>query len=537
MSLDDSLPTDLASAHALIVAQRQALSAAQARASAAESEAHYRALLIEKLKLTIAKLRHARFGQSSEHGALLDQLELQLADLEEDASQAETAARMASAAATPTSETITVALFERCRPARRPLPEHLPRERVVYPSPAACPCCGGALRKLGEDVTETLELVPRQWKVIQHVREKFSCRSCETITQPPAPSHPIARGRAGPGLLAHILFSKYGLHLPLNRQSTVYAREGVDLDVSTLADWVGAAAATLMPLVTAILVHVFAAQRIHADDTTVPVLAKGKTRTGRLWTYVRDDRPFAGPDPPSAVFFYSRDRGGAHPERHLAGYAGLMQADAYAGFNRLYEPGRKGGPIIEAACWAHARRKFFDLARLNQAPIAIEAVARVDALFAIEREINGKAPQERARVRNECSRPLVIELETWLRQQRARVSKNSDTGKAIDYSLKRWSALTRFLDDGRLCMSNNAAERELRAVAVGRRNWTFAGSDEGGKRAAAVYTLIATAKLNDVDPQAWLTDVLARLQDHPARRIDELLPWNWNRERQQKSAA
>ena len=340
---------------------------------------------------------------------------------------------------------------------------------------------------------------------------------CEAISQPPAPSHPIARGRAGPKLLAHIVFSKYGLHLPLNRQSAVYAREGVDLDVSTLADWVGAAAATLMPLVTAIRGHVFAAERIHADDTTVPVLAKGKTRTGRLWTYVRDDRPFAGPDPPAAVFFYSRDRGGEHPEQHLAGYAGLMQADAYAGFNRLYEADRKGGPIVEAACWAHARRKFFDLARINQAPIASEAVGRIDALFALEREINGLTPQQRLGVRTERSRPFVTALESWLREQRAKVSKNSETGKAIDYSLKRWTALTRFLDDGRLCMTNNAAERELRAIAVGRRNWTFAGSDEGGRRAAALYTLIATAKLNDVDPHAWLADVLARMPDYPAK--------------------
>jgi transposase len=515
MSLDDSLPTDLASAHALIIAQRQALIAAQ-------SEAQHRALLIEKLKYTIKKLRHDQFGASSERGALLDQLELQLADLEEDVAQAEAAA---------VAETITVPSFEQRKPARRPLPEHLPRERIVYPAPSVCPCCGdGRLRKIGEDVTETLEIIPRQWKVIQHVREKFSCRACEAVTQPPAPSHPIARGRAGPKLLAHILFSKYGLHLPLNRQSTTYEREGIDLDVSTLADWVGAAAATLMPLVDVIRTHVFAAERIHADDTTVPVLAKGKTRTGRLWTYVRDDRPFGGPDPPAAVFFYSSDRGGEHPEQHLASYAGLMQADAYAGFNRLYETNRKPGSIIEAACWAHGRRKFFDLARINKAPIAAEAVERIDVLFAIEREINGITPQERVRVRQERSRPLIIELQTWLREQRARVSKHSDTAKAIDYSLKRWAAFTRFLDDGRLCMSNNAAERELRAVALGRKNWTFAGSDEGGRRAAAIYSLIATAKLNDVDPQAWLADMLARLPDHPAKRIHELLPWNWRRQ-------
>ena len=383
------------------------------------------------------------------------------------------------------------------------------------------------MHKIGEDVTETLELIPRRWKVIQHVREKFSCRSCESITQPPAPSHPIARGRAGPGLLAHVLFSKYCLHLPLNRQSAAYAREGIELDVSTLADWVGACAATLRPLVEAIRTHVFAAERIHADDTTVPVQAKGKTRTGRLWAYVRDDQPFGGLDPPAAAFFYSPDRGGEHPERHLASYSGLMQADAYAGFNRLYEAARKPGPIIEAACWAHGRRKFFDLARLQKAPIAIEAIERIDALFAIEREINGLSAGQRRAVRNERSRPLVAELESWLRQQRAKLSRKSETAKAIDYSLKRWTALIRFLDDGRLCMSNNAAERAVRCIAVGRKNWTFAGSDEGGHRAAAIYTLIETAKLNDIDPHAWLADVLARLPDYPAKRIADLLPWNW----------
>jgi transposase len=448
---DEPLPNDIETLKAMLLAER-------ATRLVMEAEAKARTLLIEQMKFIIAKLRHERFGQSSERGALLEQLELQLADLEEDASEAEAQAQAAAQAAAASAK-IKVESFERLRPARRPLPAHLPRERVVHPAPSACPCCGGALHKLGEDVTETLELIPRQWKVIQHVREKFSCRSCEAITQPPAPSHPIARGRAGPGLLAHILFSKYGLHLPLNRQSNTYAREGVELDVSTLADWVGAAAATLMPLILLIRAHVFAAERIHADDTTVPVLAKGKTRTGRLWTYVRDDRPFAGPDPPAAVFFYSPDRGGAHPEQHLAGYAGLMQADAYAGFNKLYEAGRKPGPIVEAACWAHARRKFFDLARLNKAPIAIEAVERIDALFAIEREINGASPQQRLLARNEHSQPLVVELETWLRQQRAKLSAKNETAKAIQYSLKLWGALTRFLDDGRLCMSNNAAER------------------------------------------------------------------------------
>lgn len=510
----DALPDDIATLKAMLLAER----------------ATHRAE-IEKLKHTIARLRHERYGQSAERRALLDQLELQLGELEENQVQSETAQEIAA------PQSVTVASFARRKPARQPLPEHLPRERVVYPVPAACPCCGGALHKLGEDVTETLELVPRQWKVICHVREKYSCRSCEKIAQPPAPSHPIARGRAGPGLLAHVLFSKYGLHLPLHRQSRTYAREGIELDVSTLADWVGASAATLMPLVETVRAHVFAAERLHADDTPVPVLDVGQTRTGRLWTYVRDDRPFAGRAPPAAVYFYSPDRSGTHPEAHLTGWSGQMQADAYAGFNRLYEPTRQPGRIIEVACWAHARRKFFDLARLTKAPLAIEAVSRIDALFIIERDINGLPPDERKRVRHERSRPLVEALGNWLREQYAKLSPNSQVAKAIAYSLNCWDALLRFLDDGRLCLSNNAAERALRGIAVGRRNWTFAGSDEGGRRAAAIYTLIETAKLNDTDPLAWLADVLARLQDHPAKRIDELLPWNWKTAQLQKAAA
>jgi transposase len=531
----DSLPDDVATLKAMVIAAHSARLELEVKARNAEAELRARELVIEQMKYTIAKLKHERFGQSSERGAVLDQLELRLAECEEDASEAEAKAQLA--AATAAAGKITVAAFERKKPARRPLPEHLCRERIVYPSPSACPCCGGVLRKLGEDVTETLELVPRQWKVVEHVREKFSCRSCESISQPPAPSHPIARGRAGSGLLAHILFAKYGLHLPLNRQSKVYAGEGIELEVSTLADWVGAAAATLTPLVEEIGAHVFSAERIHADDTTVPVLAKGKTRIGRLWTYVRDDRPFGGCDPPAAVFFYSPDRAAKHPEQHLAGYAGLMQADAYAGFNRLYDGRRKPAPIVEAACWAHARRNFFDLARLDKAPIAVEAVERIDALFIIERGINGLTADKRRAARQERSRPLVVALETWLRDQRAKLSGQSKTAQAIAYCLSRWAALTRFLDDGRVCMSNNAAEREIRAVALGRKNWTFAGSDAGGRRAAAIYTLIQTAKLNHVDPQTWLADVLARLQDHPAKQIGELLPWNWKRQRLQRAAA
>jgi transposase len=324
-----------------------------------------------------------------------------------------------------------------------------------------------------------------------------------------------------------ILYAKYGEHQPLNRQSEAYAREGVDLNVSTLADHVGAGAAVLSPLTELIRRHVFAADRVHGDDTTVPVLAKGKTITGRLWTYVRDDRPFAGPDPPAAVFFYSRNRAGEYPARHLAGYAGILQADAYAGFGELYDGKRKPGPITEAACWSHGRRHFFEQADLRKAPLAIEAVQRIDDIFAIERRINGQPTDDRLAVRQRETKPLVADLETWMRAERARLSRHVATAKAIDYMLTRWPAFTRFLDDGRICLSNNAAERALRGVALGRRSWLFAGSDRGGERAAAMYTLIGTAKLNDIDPRAWLADVLRRIADHPASRLAELLPWNW----------
>ena len=473
------------------------------------------------LKLLIAKLRREQYGQSSERGRkVLDQLELQLEELEADATQTAVTAE-AGADAT------VVRSFSRRRPVRAPLPAHLPRERIVIPAPCSCPACGGKLAKLGEDVTETLEVVPRQWKVIQTVREKFTCRTCETIAQPPAPFHPIARARAGANLLAMILYAKFGQHQPINRQSEVYAREGIALDISTLADWVGACSATLAPLVELIGRHVLSAERLHGDDTTVPVLAKDKTVTGRLWTYVRDDRPFGGKDPPAALFFYSRDRGGEHPRRHLSGWAGILQADAYAGFGELYDGARRPGPIIEAACWAHGRRKFFVLADLKKAPLASEAVRRIDAIFAIEREINGVAAAQRLAIREARIKPLVAELEAWMRDERARLSRHAETAKAMDYMLKRWGAFTRFLDDGRICLSNNAAERAMRGIAIGRKAWLFAGSDRGGERAAAMFTLIETAKLNDIDPQAWLADVLRRINDHPAVRLAELLPWNW----------
>ena len=509
---------------ALLATERSARLASEQRAAKLLSRTLDLDAQIAHMKLTIAKLQRAQYGRSSERGSkLIEQMELQLADLVETAVAGKTAVALTMPAPAPEPNGEPAAQ----KPARRALPARLPRERVVQPAAAACPCCGGHLRKLGEDITETLEHVPAQWKVIQHVREKFSCRTCEKITQAPAPSHPIARGRAGPELLAHVLFSKYRAHLPLNRQSDMYAAEGIELDVSTLADWVGACAATLKPLVDEIEKHVMAAERLHIDDTTVPVMARNACTTGRLWTYVRDDAPFGGSAAPAALFYYSPDRGGEHPEKHLATYSGIVQADAYSGYNGLYVEGRKPGLITEASCWSHGRRKFYELADLQRAPVAIEAVRRIDVLFAIEREINGRTPSERRAVRQERSKPLVDDLEKWLRDERQKLSSKSPVAKAIAYSLRRWSSFVRFLDDGRICLSNNAAERAVRGIAVGRRNWTFCGSDAGGQRAAAIYTLIETCKLCGVDARAWLADVLARLADHPARRITELLPWNW----------
>jgi transposase len=525
----EALPDDVEALKAALVAARAEVAAVRAQRSDDQA-------LIAHLKLQIEKLNRDRFGPRSERTAqLLDQLELQLEELEAAATEDELAAERAAAKT-------TTAAFTRKRPSRKPFPEHLPRERVVEPAPIACLCCGSErLRKLGEDVTETLAVIPRQWKVIQHVREKFTCRDCEKISQAPAPFHVIPRGWAGASLLAMILFEKFGQHQPLNRQAERYAREGVPLSLSTLADQVGAGCAVLEPLIRRIEAHVFAAERLHGDDTTVPVLAKGRTDTGRLWTYVRDDRPFAGPAPPAAMFYYSRDRAGEHPRAHLARYAGLFQADAYGGYGKVYETDRKPGPILEAACWVHARRPFFVMADLAEnarrkaqgktsaviSPLALEAVRRIDALFEIERTINGQSAAERRAVRQEQSAPLVVDLGAWMREQRAKLSRGNDVAKAMDYMLKRWTAFTRFLDDGRVCLSNNAAERALRGIALGRKSWLFAGSDRGGRRAAAMYSLIVTAKLNDVDPQAWLADVLARIADHPANRLDELLPWNW----------
>lgn len=521
---------------ALAVAQTKGLEVA-AELTVARAKASDDMALIAQQKLRIAKLERQVYGQRSERSArLIDQLALGFEELEASATEDELAAEKAAA------RTTTVAGFTRKRPERNTFPDHLPRERVVMDPPTACECCGSnRLRKLGEDVTRTLETTPRRWKVIETVREKFTCRDCEKISQAPAPFHVIARGWAGASLLAMIVFEKFGQHQPLNRQAERYALEGVPIALSTMADAVGSVCVALDPLLRLVETHVMAAERLHGDDTTVPVLAEGKTDTGRCWIYVRDDKPFGGAGPPAAMFYYSRDRRGEHPQAHLKGYAGILQADAYDGYNRLYLADRKPGPVREAACWVHARRPFFAMADLEEnarrkaagkkeiplSPIAIEVVRRIDALFEIERSINGKSTEERLAVRRTLSQPLVDDLHAYMRAQLARLARGHDLVKAINYMLKRWSAFTLFLEDGRVCLSNNAAERGLRGIALGRKSWLFCGSDRGGRRAAAMYSLIVTAKMNGVDPQAWLADVLARIAAHPAHRLNELLPWNW----------
>ncbi len=536
----DELTNDLASALALLAEERTRRIAAEAEAATAKAQAasakalvSHSEALIARLKLEIEKVRRELYGSRSERKArLLEQMELQLEELEADAGEDELAAEIAAKAS-------AVRAFERKRPSRKPFPEHLPRERVVIAAPTSCSCCGSArLSKLGEDITETLEVIPRQWKVIQTVREKFSCRECEKITQPPAPFHVTPRGFVGPNLLAMILFEKFAQHQPLNRQSERYAREGVDLSLSTLADQVGACAAALKPIHSLIEAHVLAAERVHGDDTTVPILARGKTDTGRIWTYVRDDRPFGEQSPPAALYYASRDRRQEHPERHLKTFTGILQADAYGGYNPLFKVDRDPGPLTQALCWSHARRKFFVLADIatnakrgkNAAPIspmALEAVKRMDALFDIEREINGLAADQRLERRRRDSLPLVGDLRDWLQTERAKLSRSSPVSEPIDYMLKRWDGFTSFLDDGRICLTNNAAERALRGFALGRKSWLFAGSDRGVERAAFMATLIMSAKLNDIDPQAWLADVLANIADTPVSRLQQLLPWNW----------
>jgi transposase len=503
-ALPDLDSLDLEAMKALLIAQHERYTATLTS----------RASEIERLVLLVEKLQRMLFGAKSEKVLRqIEQLEFQLEDLQ--AASAIEELQAATSAEHPVS----------AKPFRRPLPEHLPREVHTYmPEHDACPDCGGRLRELGEDIAEMLEYVRACFKVIRHVRPKLSCDACDRIVQAPAPPRPIDRGLAGPGLLAHVLVSKYADHLPLYRQSEIYAREGVDLDRSTLAGWVGATSELLAPLVDAVQDHVMAASKLHADDTPVPVLApgNGKTRTGRLWTYVRDDRPAGDKTAPAVWFAYSPDRKGQHPEQHLKLYKGALQADAYAGFQHLYED----GTIVEAACWAHTRRKFHEIHIAHALPTTTEAIERIAALYAIEAEIRGSTAEVRKAIRQARAKPLLANLRNWLEATIAKLSRKSDTAAAIRYALSRWPALTRYVDDGQLEIDNNAAERALRVVALGRKNVLFAGSNAGGERAAAIDSLLGSAKLNGLDPELYRHHVLTRIAEHPISKINQLLPWN-----------
>ncbi|TPG41027.1 IS66 family transposase [Sphingomonas koreensis] len=487
------------------------------------------------LELMNAKLRRREYGTSSERsGRLLDQLELAYEEVEADATHAELLAAQAAA------KTTSVQAFVRKRTTRRDLPADLPREQVVIAAPDQCPCCGSNdLSTLPPNITETLERVPARHKVIETIREKVACRRCAKISQPPAPFHVTPRGMFGPHFLANLAFNKYGLHQPLNAQRDRLEAEGVPLSLSTLADQIGAICVAMKPICLMIEAHVLAGDRLHGDDTTVPRLAKYKTDIARIWDYVRDDRPFAGPAPPAALYYYSRNRKGVHPQAHLASWTGILQVDRYAGFNNMFKAGWPGKPIIRANCWAHARRQFFELvdvasqlkrkkdARVIISPLALEALQRIDRIFDIERDINGRAAAKRLTVRQEHVAPLIHELESWMRTQLKTLSRHDPVAKAIAYLLNDWPGFTAFLSDGRICLTNNAAERELHSVARGRKAWLFVGSDSGGERAAMMYTLINSARLNGVDPLAWLTYVLAHIADLPQSRLHELLPWEW----------
>jgi len=519
---DTALPNDPAALVAMIVALRGELTEAQAARRTAELGLQVRTLEAEKLRAQIARLRRQQYGRSSERlTGEIEQLELRLDEVLADiaANAGADDAEDAVASTAPPAEKAP-------RRGRRPLPENLPRRDVEHLPDAGCACtaCGGALRKVGEDVTEILEYRPGRFEVLRHVRPAFSCRSCEAMTQAPMPALPIERGRPGPGLLAHVLVSKYCDHLPLYRQSEIYARDGVDLPRSLLAGWVGKAASLAEPMAAFIGRHALAGYRVHADDTPMPMLApgRGSTQTARFWAYLRDDRPFGGPDPPAVLYEFTSDRKGEHPQRCLRDFRGILQADAYAGFNALYE----GGRVVEAACWTHARRYFHDELMSNGSPLAREAIERMQPLFAIEAEIHGQPPEARLAARQARSAPIMADLHAWLEATLRRISGKSDLAKAIRYSLAQWTALTTVLRDGRACLHNNAAERQMRPLALGRKNYLFAGSLEGGRRAAIIYTLIGTAELNGWDPQAYLRVLLERIADHPINRIGELAPWH-----------
>jgi transposase len=529
-----ALPDDVETLRALLVERDAVLAERDAALAERDADLLSARLEIEKLKVQLAALRRERYGKSSERlAAEISQLEMLIGDLEEDAAERETAAAEKEHRAKGKSD-------KPRKPAlRRPLPEHLPRETVLHEPVLACHCgCTDPKRLtcLGEDVTEVLEKIPARLKVIRHVRPRYACRACEAMLQAPAPALPIEKGRPGPGLLAHVLVSKYLDGLPLYRLSGILAREGVEIERQTLADWVGHGAWWLRPVAAAIGTYARAQGVIWTDDTPIRVLApgRGKTRIGRFWVYAFDPRPWGSTGPPAALYCYSPDRKGERPREHLAGFGGWLHADAYAGYDAL-TTAKAGRPqrITHVACMAHARRRLFEVYEATKSPIAEEGLRRIGELYAIEAAINGQSPEQRRAARQAQSKPLLEALHDWMLQQRRRLSGKSTLGKALQYALNRWDALVRYIEDGWLSIDNNLAERLLKDIAVTRKNYLFVGSDAGGQRAAIIYTIAETAKLHGLDPEAYIAAVLDRLAGgHPISRIDELLPWNFKANRQ-----
>lgn len=470
---------------------------------------------IERLRQIVKELQRMQFGRRSER-LDPDQLTLSLEDLDADIAEVEASRPVA---VTPPSSNPS--------PRRKPLPDHLVREDVTLDVPGdTCPDCGGPRHAIGESVSEMLDWVPASLRVLRIRRPKYACRQCVTVAQAPAPERIIAGGFATPALLAHVLVSKYADHLPLYRQSRIFARHGVALERSTLAGWVGGACWWLDALHERLSRHIFASGYLFADDTPLPVLdpGRGRAKTGRLWVYARDQRGWSGPEPPAAICFYEPDRKAERPKSHLGAYSGILHVDGYAGFEQL----TAGGKITLAACWAHTRRKFYEIAQADGSPIAIEAVRRIAEIYALEAQVRGRSSAERLALRQEVSRPLVNALRVWLETQLHSLSARGKLAEAIRYALARWAGLCRFLDDGCIELDTNPVERAIRPVALGRKNHLFAGSDGGGKRWATMASLLETCKLNGVEPHAWLIDTLTRMANgHPASQLDELLPWNW----------